>query len=57
MQVMICRRLEFKWGLYNSTYSYITFDILSITLHILYIYEMLNSKGLISSDLRETIYH
>jgi hypothetical protein len=37
MSILICRRSEFEWGCIG-VYIYVMFGVLSITLHITYVY-------------------
>jgi predicted Kef-type K+ transport protein len=37
MHLVMCRRLEFKWGPHESRYNCFTLSILSITLCVMYI--------------------
>jgi len=46
MPIVNCRRLECKWGKHKSRHNYMTFSVLSNTLHIIYIYKMFGAKSL-----------
>ena len=44
MSIVICRRLEFKWGLHKSRHVYVTLGTLSITLRIMYMHITFDTK-------------